>query len=148
MQRDPGSNKVDEIFRNALDDDEPLEEGDIGVGQTRRLGADAGAAQSVYAGAPQASGVAPEREGLAPLPPDRGSTGEAGAPPEAALESPTTLDEGRTDVERNAAGGGWAGTSEVVESDDETEQLRIREARGELGEADPDEGQPHERMRK
>jgi hypothetical protein len=110
MQRDPGSSKVDEIFRDALADDEPVEEGDVGVGQTRRLGADAGAAQSVYAGAPQASGVAPEREGRAPLPPDRGRPGEA--------------------------------------SDDETEQLRIRQARGELGESDPDEGQPHERMRK
>jgi hypothetical protein len=137
MQRDRGASRVEEVFRDVLEDDEPVEEGATGVGQTRRMGTDAGAAQAMQAGTPHAAGVAPEREGEAPPPPNR----------------PSTLDPSRTDVDRNAAGGGWAGVAEVVESDYETEELRRREAEGQIGEPgepgepDPDEGQPHERMR-
>jgi hypothetical protein len=79
MRRDPGS--------------KPVEEGEVGVGQVRRLGADAGAGQAAYAGTPQAPGVAPEREGQTPLPPERGRPGEAGARPEPAPE-PRGTDEG------------------------------------------------------
>lgn len=63
-------------------------------------------------------------------------------------DTPATLDPTRTDVDRNAAGGSWEGAGEVVESDYEAEQLRIRQAEGEGGLRHPDEGEPHERLRK
>jgi len=40
-----------------------------------------------------------------------------------------SLDPERDDVDRNAAGGGWEGANEVIESDFEVEQLRQRQAR-------------------
>jgi hypothetical protein len=61
--------------------------------------------------------------------------------------TPPTLDPSRSDVDRNAAGGGWSGATEQVENDYETERSRIRRAEGADGERDPDEGEPHERLR-
>lgn len=151
---------VEEVFREALEDDElagpeegpAITEGDVGVGQARRMGTDAGAAQAILLGTPQAAGVAPEREGSEPLPPhgrglgvDVGVEGAAGGG--AAPDAPATLDPTRTDADRNAAGGSWEGAAEVVESDYETEQLRSRQAEEHAGLPDPDEGSAEERLR-